>query len=372
MRRAARSFAFGDGVLVLADDERLVLLDELAEQIWRAMEAGLSPADITKALIDTNPAYSENIRRDVSALLAQWSAEGFFDSVERAATQSPIRSHLSANPVWAAQWRCRLRDVVVDLAVEDPSLAKLLGRLFEHFPTVSENAKAQIKVRGNHDGEATVFVNGREYARTCSGRNVQRALIELVWPNEPLCALVHAGAVAQGHKAACFAGVSGSGKTTLIARLVGQGLTYLSDDLVPVSMSGRILPWPMPMSVKLGSWDVLLDRYPALETAPTFNVKNTQARPLTPETDAWELGPIRTHVLVFPIFSRGSSTKLESVGQFEALRRLVEAGFLLESPITEERVEVALSWLAAMPAYSLAYGDVDDAANHVSRLLEAR
>jgi len=367
--RRAPSIAFGHGLLVLAGEERLLLLDDLAGRIWRGVESGLSAAEITKALIDANPTQSDAIRRDVSALLSQWSAEGLLDPVPGAVGQAPAPAAVTLHPVWAGQWRCSFGDLVVDLAVENPRRARLLGRLFEHFPTDSADVNACVEVRENHEGEAIVFVNGREYARTCGARNVQRALIELVWPHNALCALIHAGAVAHGDRAACFPGISGSGKTTLIARLVARGLTYLADDLTAIGMCGRILPWPMPMSVKLDSWNLLSDSYPTLEAAPAFEVKNTWARRLKPATDAWQLGPTPTHVLIFPQFSPGAPTQVVQLTQFDALRRLIEAGFLIESPISMERAETILGWLNALPAYSLCYGDVDEAASRAFHLL---
>ena len=291
--------------------------------------------------------------------------------MEPSAVARPASHSLaSPDPLWAGEWRCRFGHLVVDLAVENPQQARLFGRLFGHFPADAGEAGARIEVRDGSDGEAVIYVDGREYARTCCMRNVQRALIELVWPDNPLCAILHAGAVALEDRAACFPGISGSGKTTLIACLVGQGLTYLSDDLTPIGMCGRILPWPMPMSVKLDSWGVLSDQYPTLEEAPQFEVKGTRARALRPATDVWQSGPTHAHLLIFPEFVRNGPTRVTPLTRFDALRRLIEAGLVLEAPINEERVATLLGWLGALRTYSLDYGDVDEAASHALRLLK--
>ena len=366
MRRATRSIPFDDGLVVLADDDRIFILDDQAGQIWRANEAGVSPAEIAKALADAYPIHADKIHQDVEALLSRWSAEGLLEDAERPANRSPP----SADPVWAGEWRCRFGNLVVDLAVESPQRARWLGRLFGHFPADAGEAGARIEVRDSLDGEAIVYVNGREYARTCCVRNVQRALIELVWPDNPLCALLHAGAVVLEDRAACFPGISGSGKTTLIACLVGQGLTYLADDLTPIGMCGRILPWPMPMSIKLDSWGAISDHYPTLDEAPTFEVKGALARALKPASDAWQSGPTQTHVLIFPKFVRDGPMRVTPLTRFDALRRLIEAGLVLEAPISEERVATLLGWLGALRAYRLDYGDVDEATSHALRLLK--
>jgi hypothetical protein len=55
-------------------------------------------------------------------------------------------------------------------------------------------------------------------------------------------------------------GASGSGKSTLSAGLVRAGLSYLSDELVALSLDpagGRLLPYAKPITVKPGSFGVL-------------------------------------------------------------------------------------------------------------------
>jgi hypothetical protein len=369
VRPSARSVEFAGGLLLFADNDRVIALDDQAGRIWRAAEAGATPAEIADSLADAYPAEAVRIRADVEALVSRWSAEGLLDAGAGPTAAPAIRLQPAADPVWTREWSCRFRKVVVRVAVESPQRAAWLDRLLRHFPAEGGDAAAVIEVRGSDDCEAVVFVDGREYAREPYLRNVQRALIELVWPDAPLCAVLHGGAVALGHKVVCFPGVSGSGKTTLIARLVGQGLTYLADDLTPVDMRGRVVPWPMPMKVKLNSWGLLAQDHPTLEDSPTFEAKGTPARALKPMTDAWQSGPAPPRVLVFPKFGPGMPTQVSPLTPFEAFQQVVEAGIMPESPITEERIE-ALRWIGAVPAYLLSYGDVDEAASQAVRLLE--
>jgi Coenzyme PQQ synthesis protein D (PqqD) len=369
VRPSARSVEFAGGLLVLADNDRVIALDDQAGRIWRAAEAGATPAEIANSLADAYPAEAVRIRGDVEALVSRWSAEGLFAAGAGPTAAPPIRLPPTADPAWTREWSCCFRNFVVRVAVESPQRAALLDRLLGHFPAEGSDAAAFIEVRGSDDCESVVFVDGREYAREPYLRNVQRALIELVWPDAPLCAILHGGAVALGQKVACFPGVSGSGKTTLIARLIGQGLTYLADDLTPVDMRGRIVPWPMPMKVKLNSWGLVAQDHPTLEDSPMFEAKGAPARALKLITDAWQSGPAPPHVLIFPKFGPGKPTQVSPLTPFGALRQVIEAGIMPESPITEERIE-ALRWIGTVPAYLLSYGDVDEAVLQAVRLLE--
>jgi hypothetical protein len=83
--------------------------------------------------------------------------------------------------------------------------------------------------------------------------------------------LFHSGAVEADGTGVLLPGASGSGKSTLVAGLVRAGLGYLTDELTALDMaSGRLLPYPKPITVKPGSFDVLSDMDPdACATAGT-------------------------------------------------------------------------------------------------------
>jgi hypothetical protein len=78
--------------------------------------------------------------------------------------------------------------------------------------------------------------------------------------------LFHAGAVQLTHDhgasggGVLLPGVSGSGKSTLSAGLVRAGFGYLTDELAALDLtSGRLLPYPKPITVKPGSFAALQD-----------------------------------------------------------------------------------------------------------------
>src|SRR5689334_21394421 len=99
---------------------------------------------------------------------------------------------------------------------------------------------------------------------------------------------MHAGAVARDGCAIGFPAPSGSGKTTLIAGLIARGFTYVSDDLVAVAAAdGRVAPWPMPLSIKAGSWPLLEPLHPQLAEAPAILAGGRKARLLAPPDAPW-------------------------------------------------------------------------------------
>ncbi len=61
---------------------------------------------------------------------------------------------------------------------------------------------------------------------------------------------VHAGVVGWRGRAIVIAGKTFTGKTTLAAELVKLGAEYYSDEYAVLDMSGRVRPFPLPLSIR--------------------------------------------------------------------------------------------------------------------------
>ena len=81
--------------------------------------------------------------------------------------------------------------------------------------------------------------------------------------------LFHSGAVEADGTGVLLPGASGSGKSTLTAGLVRAGLGYLTDELAALHMtSGKLVPYPKPITVKPGSFAALADIGPDASRRP--------------------------------------------------------------------------------------------------------
>src|SRR4029077_13184498 len=98
-----------------------------------------------------------------------------------------------------------------------------------------------------------------------------------------------------------LAGTTESGKSTFAAGLVGQGYDFLADDLIALSEpNGTIVPWPLPLSIKQGSIDIVGAHHPQLAEAVSYRTKGVEARMLIPAASAWDADPVPLRRLVFP------------------------------------------------------------------------
>jgi hypothetical protein len=126
-------------------------------------------------------------------------------------------------------------------------------------------------------------------------------------------------------------GASGSGKSTLSAGLVRAGLSYLSDELVALSLDpagGRLLPYAKPITVKPGSFGVLRGMGPGSAARHGGGVDDDgtdelwageewllpvgteEGRPVAP--------PCAPRFVVVPRYEAGALTELSPLSETEA------------------------------------------------------
>ena len=80
--------------------------------------------------------------------------------------------------------------------------------------------------------------------------------------------LFHASAVEHRGRAVVFPAPMGSGKTTLVSGLLQRGARYVTDEAVALDPSDlKIRPYPKPLSIESGSWDVLSDLRPRVDAS---------------------------------------------------------------------------------------------------------
>jgi hypothetical protein len=369
-----------EGGLLLLDiaSNSLLAYNHTARDVWNHLEHGGFEGRLA-----TNLALQYNIapataRKDVSALLEEWRALGVIvvDGVDlrpRAAIANDSTDWSSLpRPQWAANARFSIRSRAFALAVEPAHLTAFVRVLFRHLETPHAQPALRMEIRSTGNGANALLVDGVERLRTPDEGQligaVNHTILEFLHPGVSWLAMMHGGAVARNERAVAIAAPRGSGKTTLIAYLLSCGYDYLSDDLIALTSNGHIVPWPLPLSIKMGSWELLSTAYRELPSFPQYRTRRGEARQFVPPPNVWETGPVPLRTLVFPQYLAGAQTKLIRLSHLEALARLLGDKIWLGYPITEERLRDFLAWLERTPAYSLVNGNVAEAADCIAEL----
>jgi hypothetical protein len=196
------------------------------------------------------------------------------------------------------------------------------------------------------DGRVDVFLDGQHLVRADSRAH---AVAWLLWHISQAAIeasgeylLIHAAAVEAPSGAVVLPAAPDAGKTTLTAALIRAGFDYLTDEVVAVSAeSERVLPFPRPLTLEHGSLAALVDLDPAASSWAADPDVTAISSPEDGAAEWWHVpaagirprpfgGPSSPKVVVFPRYQRGVPTRLEPIGDGEAVLELATNTFNLD------------------------------------------
>jgi hypothetical protein len=354
---------------------RLFAFNPSARLLWELIEREFTIGKIASEFAANYGVPVESARKDIDAMIGTWrSLDLLCSDCEPESSSGPVPTQdvpdwsQTRPPAWTANAVYSVRDKVFSLSIEPPNSVALIRTFFQHLEIPNGEIGLRLEIRQATDRLRALLVNGSEQFRTLDEAQLVgglcHSILEYLHPEVEWLAMVHGAAIARGDAGLVFPAASGSGKTTLVAHLAAQdGFTYLADDLIVLAApSGHIVPWPMPLSIKKGSWSLLSESYPSLKSAPIYNTSRGQARLLIPSSSDWKTDPVPVHGIVFPRYIAGAVAKLTRITAFEAIERLLNDRIWLGYPMTEHRIRAFLAWIDVTPAYTLVHGNVADAA----------
>ena len=305
------------GGLLLLDQASncLFAYNDTARHVWDLIEAGSGEESLIAEFARAWEIPLSLARADVNAILTEWRGQNLLFNQGRGAVpgsghcwRAVPRGAKHQKPAGIPSGFARSAKQPISFAVE----TELLGPyrlLFAHLETPNAIPQARIEIRTGPSGERVLVEDARERLRTFDPAEVIGALyvavLERTRPNLQWFALIHGSALSFGGKGLALAGPSGSGKSTLAAGLIAHGYDFLADDVVAISEpDGTIVPWPLPLSIKQGSIDIVRAHHPELAKAAPYRTKNMEARMLVPPASAWDADPVQLQSLSFSAFCR--------------------------------------------------------------------
>ena len=173
----------------------------------------------------------------------------------------------------------------------------------------------------------------------------------------------HAAVVAHSNCGIMLCAPRECGKSTLAAYLVAQGFELLADEPALLNMSTwSVRSFPLPVSLKQGSWHALKQQWPQLGCEPVHvRSDGTKICLAHPSDEHRSPGPRRLTKIVFPHYRAASPSHLESVSSLHVLQLLSEGGMLLARDFTRADFEAFLRWACLTPAFRLEYTSLQEA-----------
>lgn len=183
--------------------------------------------------------------------------------------------------------------------------------------------------------------------------------------------VVHAAAAVHEGTGVLFPAPMEAGKTTLVAALVRAGFGYLTDEAVAIDPTTLAMqPYPRPLTLDPGSWDVLADVCPEPpEDVAAYSTRQRQVPPTAVRPDA-VAAPTPARLVIVPRYQAGAAATVADVTRSQMLRLLAEQTFGMP-----DRARQALPVLAAVvrgaSCHRLVFGHLDVACRQVTGLVES-
>ncbi len=308
--------------------------------------------------------------RDLDSLLSNWRNYFEDSSADTSAFGNAALPRSLPHQVVDFQ----LRASRIRLRIHEPELVdEVLPRL-ESLRSSNHGDPDSVFDLWQNEG-TTCLARGRQIIASEENPNAIRSILlqEMVRCTEKTRkwnAILHAGACGIGDSCVLIAGQSHSGKTTLSAALMASGLKFYCDDSAALSEEdGRISPMPFRMMVREGSWKVLHTKYPEVLSSPVFRRWGQNVRFVDPLASQLAASPGLATALVFVSYSPEHELSLNPISPFEALLKLQESGFWVEHE--KQSISRFLAWLQKIPAFTLAYSDLDAAISAVRKLADS-
>lgn len=185
--------------------------------------------------------------------------------------------------------------------------------------------------------------------------------------------MLHSAVLERHGKALIMPALPGSGKSTLCTALMHRGWRLLSDEfglIRPEEDSLNLYPLPRPVPLKNASIPVIRDYLPEAVLGPTFpNTRKGDVAHVMPPHDSqrrWA-EPARAAWILFPRYSAGAATRLETMGGNWTFLKLTGNSFNYH--LQGLRGFRAMRRLVDQcDAWSLLYSDLDQAIAGIDRL----
>lgn len=181
---------------------------------------------------------------------------------------------------------------------------------------------------------------------------------------------VHASAITNGKKTILFSAPPNHGKTTFAALLQANGYQLISDDYVPVDRrTFSAYPFPIAMSVKETSVDLLASFFPALKERPvTYISPEKSVRFLAPDfgTDfQGGIHPVREYVFIR--YDQSVDFAFEKLDPLKAIKSMLDQAWVTP---TKGNAELLFDRIMQMSFYELTYSDNQKAIDAITNLFD--
>ena len=181
---------------------------------------------------------------------------------------------------------------------------------------------------------------------------------------------VHASAITNGKKTILFSAPPNHGKTTIAALLQDRGYQLISDDFVPIDRNSfKAYPFPIAMSVKQSSMDVLASLFPGLEQKPLNYISPEKSVRYLPPNNQLDFSNnvFPVHEFVFINYNASVDFIWEKLDPVTAVKLLLDQAWVTP---TKGNAVLLFERIMQLSFYQLTYSNNQKALDAITNLFD--
>lgn len=371
-----------DLVVIHEGSSDLLVLNNTAQLIWEYWREGHDLQGITNKMSELFAISEDQIASDIQHAFTEWENAGLFRS--QATNILPEPCNLSYKPSfsiplrWHSEHSYQFFDCIIHMRCATEEIANSLHPLFSHLSVMDlqTSVKFTLDVVCGASGyelqeKGAVVFSSESLDALAMG--ITNCVIQKAYHAGDNLIGMHAGAVAHNNHCIVMPGASGSGKSTLTAALVHAGMTYLSDEVVPLDRTTlEAVPLPLCLNIKAGSFPVLSNHLGKLDRPKGYQYGQRSVYYQQPwnyqETKPTKRYPV--NCMVFPYYEKGATTSLTSLSAATALQRLMTTQSVVARPTDLADIKKLVSWIQSVPVFELKFESLHDAIDQIMNLFE--
>ena len=314
--------------------------------------------------------FVQNIRQNIKKMNQPTSLVG--QTVQEMAdlnhhTFSPFAIH-----------RYKIGNQLISFSYETLAFEYYIHPLISHLETTEENSEIPLFELFAH-GESIIFrFNGEvKGIWTPDETHLVKGLIFMFLINvmyqktdDDWLMTVHASAITNGKKTILFSAAPGNGKTTMAALLQSKGYQLISDDFVPIDRNSlHAYPFPIAMSVKEGSMDLLASHYPSLNQKPLNYISSEKSvRYLASNQNKdFTKNIFPVHEFIFIKYDNSVDFILEKLEPLKGIRQLLDQTWVTPA---KGNAEILFDQILQKSFFQLTYSNNTKALEAITNLFE--
>jgi hypothetical protein len=274
--------------------------------------------------------------------------------------------------------RYKLGDQIITFSYESLAFEYYIHPLIVHLETAEAAAECPVFELFAYQGSIVFRFNGEVQGNWGPDEtHLVKGLIFMILINvmyqkttDDWLMTVHASAITNGKKTILFSAAPGNGKTTMAALLQSKGYQLISDDFVPIDRNMlHAYPFPIAMSVKEGSMDLLASHFPTLAQKP-LNVISSEksvrylASGYHPDFTK-NIFPV--HDFIFIKYDKSVDFTLEKLDPFKGIRLLLDQSWV--APF-RGNAEIFFDRIIHKSFYQLSYSNNEKALEAITNLFD--